>query len=250
LNPRKIWQLAVLVMALSSAGHLAVRIWGTRYGLPMAGLASGFVSALATHASMGARALKKPALLNGAVSGAALSNVATVVQLVLVLGATSRPALVSMGAPLAAMGAVAMFCGVYFAWPHLRRAGADKSYGGGRVFDPKAAILFASTVSVVMLISAVLNKFFGATGLLVGASLAGLADAHSVAISCASLVAAGKLAPQEAVWPIMAGITANTLAKIFVCVTSGGRAFAIRLAPALGLLIAAGWGGALMTALQ
>ena len=48
LNPFNIWRLVVLLMAVSSAGYVAVRLVGPRFGLPIAGLAGGFVSSTAT----------------------------------------------------------------------------------------------------------------------------------------------------------------------------------------------------------
>ena len=43
LNPQSIWIIVVLVMAISAAGYIAVRILGDRFGLALAGLASGFI---------------------------------------------------------------------------------------------------------------------------------------------------------------------------------------------------------------
>lgn len=56
LNPRAIARLIVLVMAISALGYVAMRALGSRYGLPLAGFASGFVSSTATIYSMGERA--------------------------------------------------------------------------------------------------------------------------------------------------------------------------------------------------
>src|ERR1700716_1585496 len=48
LNLRTIWTIVILVMAVSALGYVAVRVVGPRYGLPLAGLASGFISSSAT----------------------------------------------------------------------------------------------------------------------------------------------------------------------------------------------------------
>lgn len=56
LNPRAIARLIVLVMAISALGYVAMRALGPRYGLPLAGFSSGFVSSTATIYSMGERA--------------------------------------------------------------------------------------------------------------------------------------------------------------------------------------------------
>lgn len=63
LNPYAIWIIVVLVMAIGALGHIAVRLAGARFGLPIAGIASGFISSAATIAAMGARAANAPVLL-------------------------------------------------------------------------------------------------------------------------------------------------------------------------------------------
>jgi uncharacterized membrane protein (DUF4010 family) len=49
----------------------------------------------------------------------------------------------------------------------------------------------------------------------------------------------------DAVVPILAALSTNTVSKIAVASTSGGRAFAFRVVPGLILLIMAAWIGAL-----
>ena len=60
LNPRSIWIIVILVMAISAAGYVLVRMLGPRFGLPIAGLASGFVSSTATIGAMATRVGKAP----------------------------------------------------------------------------------------------------------------------------------------------------------------------------------------------
>ena len=62
LNLRTVWTIVILVMAVSALGYVAVRLVGPRYGLPLAGLASGFVSSSATIGAMGTRAKEEPAI--------------------------------------------------------------------------------------------------------------------------------------------------------------------------------------------
>ena len=81
LNPRSIWLLVILVLAIGALGHIAERALGARFGLPLTGLASGFASSTATIGSMAGVASKEPSLLKPAVAAAMLSNVATFVQM-------------------------------------------------------------------------------------------------------------------------------------------------------------------------
>ena len=106
LNLRTIWTIMVLVMGVGALGYIAVRVVGPRYGLPIAGLASGFVSSSATIGAMGTRA-RRPDLMKPAVAGAVLSSVATIVQLAILIAAVSLEALKALWLPLILSGAAA-----------------------------------------------------------------------------------------------------------------------------------------------
>lgn len=108
LNPHSIWIVIVLAMAISAAGYVAVRLFGPRFGLPLAGGISGFVSGTATIGAMGSRAQKSPDLLAACVAGAMLSTVATVAQIALVVAATSIPTLLCLSGPLLLAGGAAL----------------------------------------------------------------------------------------------------------------------------------------------
>jgi len=107
LNPYLMWSVVIMVMVISAAGHVAVRVYGAQYGLAMTGFASGFVSSTATIRDMAGRVHKIPAQLLGAGAGALLSSVSTVLTMALVLAATSLATLDAMAQPLLVGGLVA-----------------------------------------------------------------------------------------------------------------------------------------------
>ena len=113
----------------------------------------------------------------------------------------------------------------------------------GRAFNLKTAAGFAALVSLILLLSAGLSAWLGTRGMLLGAALTGLADAHATAASAASLVAANKISSEQAVGPILIGFTTNTMMKAVVAFRSGGVHYAMRIVPGLALMIAAVWFG-------
>lgn len=244
INPRTVWILVVLVLAIGAAGHVAVRALGARFGLPAAGLASGFASSSATVGAMGARAAKTPEMLPAAVAGAVLSTVATVVQLAAVLAAISLPTLQAMTLPLACAGAAAVAYGLGFTLRSLRTPEPDAADRAPAI-SLRPALAFGAILAVVLVASAALQHWFGAAGSLAAAGLAGLADAHAAAISMASLTNSGVMSPEAAVLPILAGFSTNTVTKLVFAFSVGGRAFALRVVPGLILVMAAAWAGAL-----
>lgn len=243
LNLRMVWVVVILVMAVSALGYIAVRLVGAKFGLPLAGFASGFVSSSATIGAMGERTRGQPELMKPAVAGAVLSSVATIVQLALLIAATSMETLRAFWLPLVfAGGAAVIYGGIFTLWALEHRA--EDHPTPGSAFSLKTALTFATILAVILLASAVAQDWFGETGVLIAASIGGFADTHSAAVSVASLVQEKRIGAPMAIVPILAALTTNTLTKAAFAITTGGRTFALYVIPGLILMVAAAWLGA------
>lgn len=247
VNPYAITRLVVLVMAISALGYIATRALGPRFGLPLAGLAAGFISSTATIHAMGMRASGSKAHADGATAGAVLSSVATIVQLAVVVAAVQPVLLDALLWPLLSGGAAACTYSLLF-FPRGATAQGEpheptQDQDLGRAFDLKTAVSFAAVVSVVLVVSAALSAWQGARGALLAAAVTGLVDAHATAASAASLVHAGKLPLDTALRAILIGLSTNSLMKAVVAFHAGGSTYAARIVPGLVLVIAAVWLG-------
>jgi uncharacterized membrane protein (DUF4010 family) len=240
INPRVIWKIAVLMMAVSALGHIATRALGSKYGLPLAGLASGFASSTATVASMAAKVKQEPALARPATAGAVLATIGSIVELVIVIEATNRVVFGEMKWPMLAAIVAAVLYGVAFTIRTMKYE-ARAAQTPGSVFDLKVTLVLVATITAALLISAALHASAGRTGVAIGAAVAGFADAHSAAVSVASLVTSGKMTAREAVVPIFAGLTTNTLTKAVIAFTIGGRRFAATVVPGLTVVVVVLW---------
>ena len=252
LNPAKIWLLVVLMLAVSAGGYILGRALGPRFGLPISGLASGFVSSLAAIGSMAARSARstsEPNSTTAAAAGAALSTVATFLQMGLLLFAIDQATLRAMAVILAAGGGVAAAYGFTLTLRALKVDSPDNSKSG-RAFSVKTALSLAGTMSVMLIVAAGLKDWLGEAGITLGAAIAGVVDAHSTAISVAALAASGKITPQDAVTPILAAMTTNAAAKCVMAVTAGSRAFAVRVVLGVALSMMAAWSTAAFTILR
>ena len=245
LNLRTVWTIVILVMAVSALGYVAVRLVGPRYGLPLAGLASGFISSSATIGAMGTRAKHEPELMKPAVAGAMLSSVATIVQLVILIAATNMLTLQALWLPLLFSGAAAILYGGAFTLWALKQQ-THKHDAQGNAFSLTTALTFAAILAIVLLAAAAAQDWFGEAGVVVAASAAGFADTHSAAVSVASLVTDGRIKPPQTIIPILGALTTNTVTKMAFAVTAGGRTFALYVIPGLLLMLAAAWAGVLL----
>lgn len=241
-QPRKLWLLAVLVMAINALGYVALRALGARTGLAIAGLLSGFVSSTATIGAMGARTRSDPELHKGAVAGATASSVATVIQLAIVVGLVSTPTLRTLAPALIASGLAAVLYAGFFAIRSFQELSSQEDSPKGRPFEPRTAIAFVLVVGVTLLISALLTQWLGDRGLMLAAGVAGFTDAHAPAISAAALAASGHSEPQFAALAVLVGFTTNIVSKLAVAFSLGERRYAFELTPGLILMAAAAWG--------
>jgi uncharacterized membrane protein (DUF4010 family) len=104
IDPRRIWTLVVAVTGLSWLGYLAVRILGPGRGMPIAGLAGGFVSERPRRERWpGTRVLV--VFRRAGLAGALMASVATMIQLV-VITAIADVRVARLLAPAAATGSL------------------------------------------------------------------------------------------------------------------------------------------------
>ena len=246
--PSAVWTVAVAVMAIGTAGHVARRALGPTYGLPVVGLASGFVSSVATIVAMGAEARRHPERERPAVAGATLSTLSTIIQLSLIVSLADVTVLQALLPVLVPAGLVAAVYGAFFTF-RATRSHEKTEAAPSRAFDPKIAIAFALGVSAMLFLSALARYYLGPGAALAATALAGLADAHGASFSVASLASHGGLTAQTAALGALLAFTTNTLTKFVAAWLAGGRRFFALVAPGLALVLVAAWAGALFAGL-
>lgn len=242
INPRNLWLIVILVMFIGALGHLALRLLGSRAGLPLAGLVSGFISSIATIGAMGARVRTTPELMNGAVAGATLSSLATILFLTMLLVAVDLPTLHVLAIPLFMGGVTIGLYGLVVTLTSLHNDGAELNKQD-RSFSVKTALLLAAVIAIVLIASAALKVWFGQAGVVLAAGVAGMADAHAASISVASLSAAGKISPANAGVAILAAFTVNAVSKVITAIVTGNQQFAKKVTLGLVMQVSAVWLG-------
>ena len=245
INPRLIWRITVLVLVINAAGYIAMRTFKSSHGLALAGFLGGFVSSTATIAAMSVHSRTTPSWMRAAAAGAALSSLATVLQLMMILYLTNPP----LANRLLAALLVVMLIAIFYAGWLARDAGQvqlSTDLPGG-AFELKNSFGFALLVTAVMFIAAFLADCYGALGASVGIALIGFADAHSATASAATLAAHGRLPNNTAIMAVVLAVSTNTLSKIIVAFVSGDRAFALRVAVGLMMMTVALWMTVILT---
>ena len=173
--------------------------WSARaFGLPLGRPRCGLHLQQRHHRRDGrARARSEPELMKPAVAGAVLSSVATVVQLAILIAATSLETLRAFWLPLVAVGR-----GGDALWRRLHAVGAAASSRGPRGARQRLQPAYRAAPSPRSSPSSCSpprrrRTGSGEAGVLIAAAAAGFADTHSAAISVglAGAATSGSAAP-------------------------------------------------------
>ena len=245
LDPRRVWQLVVALTAISWVGYIATRLLGARRGLAVAGLAGGFVSASATTASMG-RLSRTLGSADGPIGGARFASLATYAELVAIVAVADRAVLGEIWGPCVA-GAAVLFAADLWRWVRARRAGAvedgSSSLAAERPFALRPVLLLAGVLTGALLLARWAADELGSGGAALAAAAAGLADAHAASLAVVTLHAQGEVSLGTCLLSVGAAIGTNTLTKIVLAYTSGGRRYGRRfvLGVVPSFVVSAGW---------
>lgn len=220
LNPHRVWLLVVLLMGVQSVGHIALRALGPRLGLPLSGLAAGFVSSTATVAAMGARSREQPELRRACVAGAWWSTVATSLQLALVAWMLHPPLLGTLWPTLAGAFVTALVLGASATW--WSKAPTQAPNADSRAFSLWQSLGLAALLSVLTVVVAWAQRAYGASALYGATALAGFADVHSAAAAAISVLAQGQSDAATVTLAVLLAFLTNTVSKIVVAFVAGG----------------------------
>ena len=228
LNPAQVWKLAVLVMAISALGHVALRLVGTRWGLPLAGFFSGYVSSTAATAGFGKQAQAEAKLMPAAVGAALLANLASLSLFVPILLAISPTLLGAARWVLLAAGAT-LAVGAAFGVRRGLEIDSPPPTSETRMFRIGHALGFAAMITAVTVGSELLGQWLGPGGALAAIFLAALAELQSATVGVANLYRDGVLDENLARWAVVGLLAASSAAKSLVAFTSGGKAYGLRI---------------------
>jgi uncharacterized membrane protein (DUF4010 family) len=233
LNPAKLWLLVVLLLGIGWAGYIGVRALGPEHGLLITGLAGGFVSATATTASM-ARLGRTASSLRAPLASALLASLATLVQLLIVIGLVDAEVLRRLWPPAVA-GAVVLV-GIA-AFVYRGAVGTTQQNAGqgqdaqatkpSRPFALRPALVLAAVLTGALLVGRWGADVLGPNGAVLATFAAGLADAHAGAVAAASLAAKGDVTVDTALVAVAAALGSNLLVKTVLAFTAGGRRFGL-----------------------
>ncbi|WP_297886917.1 DUF4010 domain-containing protein [uncultured Halorubrum sp.] len=207
VQPRLVWSLVVAVSAIGFVNYVLVKRYQGR-GYAVTGFFGGLVNSTAVVAEMAERAKGRADLGEIAVGSILLANAAMALRNAAVVAAFVPEAALVVGAPLGAITVAGIGIAVWRSdWRTTMEAELTSPFSLGN------ALTFGALFLVVLLVSAVAERAFGAGGFVATAFLAGLVSSGTATTTAISLLGTGQIGVDTAVAGVVAGTAASILVK-------------------------------------
>ena len=207
VQPRLVWSLVVAISAIGFVNYVLVKRYQGR-GYAVTGFFGGLVNSTAVVAEMAERAKGRADLGEIAVGSILLANAAMALRNAAVVAAFVPEAALVVGAPLGAITVAGIGIAVWRSdWRTTMEAELTSPFSLGN------ALTFGALFLVVLLVSAVAERAFGAGGFVATAFLAGLVSSGTATTTAISLLGTGQIGVDTAVAGVVAGTAASILVK-------------------------------------
>lgn len=197
VNPRTLGALVVALAAVSFLGYWLLKLFGTRVGPLLFGLAGGLVSSTALTLAAGRLSRREPRFAQPMAVAAGIANVVMLIR-ILVLTGVLAPSLALRLAPALAAAALASLVVTAVLWRRTTAAARDMPHDLSGLMEAPVplgeSVLMAVLVTAVAAISGLVREAFSDQGIVAVAAVAGLADVDAMTITAARMVS-GEGAP-------------------------------------------------------
>jgi uncharacterized membrane protein (DUF4010 family) len=239
LNPREIWWMVVLVIGLSLAGYIGLKLLGERGGAIAGGALGGLVSSTAATLGYARRAAVGEMSVPVAARMALIASAMVYVRVLVEIGVVAPRALERALGPLLAMLALLLVL-VVAGWRRDRDRVPEKLEPARNPAELRAALVFGLLFAVVLLAAAWGRERFGTGGLYTVAGISGLVDVNAITLSTSRLARQGRV-EHDLLWRVVLLATlANLLFKGAAVAVFGSWDLARRLAPWFVVALAGG----------
>jgi uncharacterized membrane protein (DUF4010 family) len=225
VNPRAVWNIAIVLASVSFAGYVAVKVLGERRGVLLAAATGGLVSSTAVTLDSAKRAAAGEGSPRILAAGVALATGVSFIRVIAIIAAL-KPSLLQLAAPalLVSAGVAAAFAMVSLHWSSSSHNGQPAAQFRNP-FGFWSVIGVALTMSVLIMIGRYIYDEFGTTGAIAGAAAMGFFDVDSTTVSMTRLVPE-HLSPRSATYAVLAGAATNSFTKVAISLLIGRGRFA------------------------
>ncbi|MDZ4713974.1 MAG: MgtC/SapB family protein [Cytophagales bacterium] len=238
INPRKIWLVVVLITGIDVFGYVLGRIVGTKNGFALTSFMAGFVSSTSTTQSLAQRS-KKSKSINHLVGAAVLANLASFLQIFLLVGPLNPGWLIYIAPSVLIMilvsGLVSM---AFFRKKEPKTEDDTEENKVTNIFSLMPALKFAGLLIVIKIVTKICLILFGQSGFIISSVIASFAGIDAILVNLADM-AGHTITFKFAFITFLAINATNLLSKSVYSYLQGDARFAIRfLASVFAMILA------------
>lgn len=227
INPRKIWMVVVLITGIDVCGYILGRVVGNKKGFALTSFLAGFVSSTSATQSL-AQKSKKSAFVNHLLGAALLANMASFLQIFLLVGPLNPRWLISIVPGILLMVLTAGIIAFLF----LKKKEPDNAEeaqvaGKGKIFALMPALTFAGILIVVKIVTKISLVLFGQSGFIISSVIASFAGLDAILVNLAEM-AGNTITFKFAFITFLLVNATNLLSKTVYSYLQGTRQFAVK----------------------
>jgi uncharacterized membrane protein (DUF4010 family) len=211
INPRHIWWMVVLIVAINLAAYLSYKFVESRNSAIVTGILGGLISSTATTASY-ARQAKANGIYPLATLVILISS-GVVFARIMVEILVAAPALAPLALPRLAVPMLILAASAA-AYVTLRKHPLEAPVAATNPAELKLAIVFGLGYSLVLLLAAAAKDWLGDAGLFAVAAVSGLTDVDAITLSTAQLYNTGRVDGGTAWRVVLTALLANMAFKL------------------------------------
>jgi len=225
INPRKIWMIVVLITGIDVFGYILGRIVGNKNGFALTSFMAGFVSSTSATQSLAQRSNNTP-FVNHLVGAAILANLASFLQIFLLVGPLNARWLVAIAPSILIMIVTAgILSFIFFKKKEPQEAEDAQSKKATAIFSLLPALKFAGLLIVIKIVTKISLILFGQSGFIISSVIASFAGLDAIIVNLADM--AGNTITFEFAFLTLLMVNAtNLLSKSFYSFLQGNRSFA------------------------
>lgn len=245
INPFETWLLTVMIAAISFAGYVAIKAFGSHHGIVFSGIAGGLASSTAVTVTMAQMAREHAEQRPALVAGALFAGATMVARILAVVGVINWAVFLKLLIPFGLAGATLLGIAAYLLYRHIEENGEAGELRLKNPFDLSVVLKFGALLLVVTAAAKLVTAYAGSSGAYILAAASSIADVDAISLSMARL-ASGPLGETVAATAIAIAAAGNTLSKSAIGWMTGGAEFGWRMFAAAGAAIVAGGIGLLL----
>jgi uncharacterized membrane protein (DUF4010 family) len=238
VNPREVWVIAIGLAGASFVGYVAVKYFGARHGVLLAGAAGGLASSTAVTIINARRAASHEGPARLLAAGVAMASAIMFVRVCAIVLAVNASLFVAVASPLLAAAAFAVATALIAAYWRRPEGPEAQAFKFRNPFAFWSVVGFALFLGAVIVVGRVIGEWFGGIGAIVGAAVVGLVDVDAITVSLARLTPQ-PLGTRDATIAILSAVATDTISKIAIGCIIGRSRFAVEITiMALSCLVA------------